>query len=106
MSVVLNDDEFEAVMKALLNAHYVTDVRDVSISGDIDCADAVNLIEAAMSDCDKNKGGIKLSEKEEETLKKQLLDFCARVSSAKASCSQEVLIWPSILKILLACADI
>ena len=115
LSVVLSDIQFEAVMKALLNAHHdlsfhhglhVTDVDDVKTSFDIDCIETVNLIEGAMSDLDKSKRGIKLSKEEEETLKNQLLNFCVRVSSSKASCSQEILILPDILKILLACVSI
>ena len=62
MSVVLSDNQFEAVMKALLNAHHdlsfhhglhVTDVQDANISWNIDCLDSVSLIDAALSELDK-----------------------------------------------------
>ena len=58
MSVVLSDDDFQTVMKALLNAQHefnflhglrVTDVPDVSYTFELDCSDVNKITEEAIS---------------------------------------------------------
>ena len=58
MSVVLSDDDFQTVMKALLNAQHefnflhglrVTDVPDVRYTFELDCSDVNKRTEEAIS---------------------------------------------------------
>ena len=59
MSVVLSDNQFEAVMTALHNAqhdlsfHHGLHVTDVNTSWDIYCLDTIILIDAAISELEK-----------------------------------------------------